>query len=464
MAVILRDLQWKGIRGLKGGMMVGHRKLLFTAPPGAGKTLMAAHMILTAMGKDFDCLFICNRIELIEQTAEAFTRLDIPYGIIGGGYTPDPMAHAQIASIDTLKRSIKLRRTPKLIIWDECRGIGAVGWTKVFNAFPNAYHIGLDATPIRTDSKSLGEYFTHLVCGPVYSELKALGILVPFKVYAPSIPDMSGVKTVKGDFDRAATQDIMDKPMLVGDIALHFKRHAAGKQGLTFGCSRIHSEHLAACYRDAGISAVHLDGDTDKKERKRIVAAFKRREIQVLCNCALFTAGFDVPGIEVITDAAPTQSIAIAVQRWGRGSRAEVGKEHCVLFDHSGNVFRHQLPDTDRHWTLDKVLGEKKSKGQSEKPVGVRQCPHCFACCEARKQFCPECGKLFEVQSRQIDQKDGELVEISAVDEFRRKAELQREVQRAKTLAELVAIGKARNYKSPFYWAKRIHDSRRAKA
>lgn len=444
-------------------MSQGHRCLLFTAPPGAGKTLMASYMINTALSRGMDCLFICNRVELIDQTAEAFTRCDIQYGIIGGGYTPNQAAHAQIGSIDTLKRNIaKLRRTPKLVIWDECRGIGADGWTRVFKALPNAYHIGLDATPVRTDSKSLGEYFTYLVTGPVYSELRKLGILVPFKTYAPHIPDMSGVKTVRGEFDKDATEAIMDKPTLVGDIASHFAKHALGKQGLTFGCSRMHSEHLAAQYRDAGISAVHLDGDTDKKERKRIVAAFKRREIRVLCNCALFTAGFDVPGIEVITDASPTKSIAIAVQRWGRGSRAENGKAHCVLFDHSGNVFRHSLPDADRHWTLGGVLGEKKSKGKTEKSVGVRQCQSCYACCPAGTKICPECGRAFEIQAREVDHQDGELREIQ-IDELREKAARQLEVQRAETLQDLMRIGKARGYSKPYFWASKILQGRKAK-
>src|SRR5690349_21816251 len=179
---------------------------------------MAAYMVSQAASKQFDALFICNRIELIEQTARAFGGFSIDFGIIGGGFSFDPHARINIGSIDALKRNIRLRRAPRLIIWDECRGLGAVGWTKVFNAFPDAYHVGLDATPIRTDGKSLGEYFTAMVCGPTYSELRTLGRLVPFKTFAPSIPDMAGVKTVRGEFDQKPTEAIMDRPLLVGDI------------------------------------------------------------------------------------------------------------------------------------------------------------------------------------------------------------------------------------------------------
>jgi superfamily II DNA or RNA helicase len=435
-----------GIADIHNTFRRGHKRVLYSGPPGCGKTNTAAAMVSTAAGKNFDCLFICNRLELMEQTALAFLNFDVPFGLIGGGFTFDPSQRINIASIDTLKRNIRLQRPPRLVIWDECRGLGAAGWTKVFNAFPDAYHVGFDATPIRQDGKSLAEYFTALVCGPVYSELVRLGRLVPFKVFAPSIPDMTGVKTVRGEFDHGATEAIMDKPALTGDIVATFKAHANGRQGLTFAVSRVHSEHLAAQYRAAGIVARHLDGDTDKAERKRIVSAFRRREIQNLCNVALFAAGFDVPGIEIITDAAPTRSISIAVQRWGRGSRAEAGKSHCTLLDHAGNVFRHNVPDKDRQWTLE-FTGEKRKKSDSEWSISVRQCPACFAVSPAGSAACRECGSAFPLQPREVDQREGELVAIDDVMEFRRKAEDHARLKACVTLADYEAYGRTKGWK-----------------
>ena len=422
---------------------------------------MAAHMVSTAAGKGLDCLFICNRIELIEQTANAFLEFNIQFGLIGGGFSFDRSQRINIGSIDTLKRRIPLIRPPKLVIWDECRGIGAVGWTKVFNAFPNAYHVGLDATPIRNDGKSLGEYFTHLVSGPTYSELRKLGILVPFKVFAPSIPDMTGIKTVRGDFDHKPTEALMDRPMLVGDITANFKARAGKRQGLTFACSRVHSEHLAAQYRAAGINAVHLDGDTDRATRKATVAAFRRGEIQMLCNVALFAAGFDVRGIGVIVDAAPTQSISVAVQRWGRGSRAENGKEFCELYDHAGNVFRHSLPDADRTWTLESA-GEKRKKSDDGKSISVRQCSQCFACSPAGALTCRECGAAFPAMPREVDHVEGDLVEFDAILADKRKAAARAEVGRAKTLDELKRIARERNYR--YGWVLKMAQIKRISA
>ena len=84
---------------------------------------------------------------------------------------------------------------------------------------------------------------------------------------------------------------------LVGNIVEHYKRITPGKLALAFAVSRAHSEHLAEQFRAAGVSAQHLDGETDKNERARLVAAYRRREIEVLTNVNLFSAGFDVPGV-----------------------------------------------------------------------------------------------------------------------------------------------------------------------
>lgn len=458
MTVILRDYQQKGVDEIRQAYQDGHKSVLFQLPTGGGKTLTAGYILSGAAARGNTSMFICNRVELLAQTATAFDRLDMQYGTIAAGQTPNPFAPVQIASIDTLKRRLDKVRPPKLIVWDECRGLGAAGWTDVYKCFPDAVHLGLDATPIRLDGKGLGQFFTKMVCGPTYSQLVAIGSLVPFKAFAPTTPDMSGVKTKMGEFDAKQTEDIMDKPTLVGDIVQHYIAHARGMQGLTFAVSRAHSEHLAEQYRAAGIRAEHLDGETDKAERAKMVAAYRRREIDMFCNVNLFSAGFDVPGVQVIVDAAPTQSLAMFMQRAGRASRPEpeIGKTHGILLDCGGNVFRHGLPDMDREWSLDGAPKKKKKKGE-ESAVPVRQCDKCYAVFAPAK-VCPACGAIQIIISREIDHIDGELREISPeMVEAMRKAKAQ-EVGRAKTLDALEAIAAERGY-SPM-WAAQVFQAR----
>lgn len=456
--IVLRDYQASIVDEVRAAFGEGHKSVLLQLPTGGGKTLTAGFVLSSAARMGNNSMFICNRVELLEQTAKAFDKLDIRFGIIAAGYTGDPGAPVQIASIDTLKRRLDRVVKPRIVVWDECRGLGAGGWTKVFAQFPDAAHLGLDATPVRLDGKGLGAYFTKMVLGPTYSELMAIGALVPFKVFAPSTPDMTGVKKSKGDFDHAQTEAIMDKPTLTGDIVDHYRSHAGGKLGITFAVSRRHSEHLAEQYRLAGIPAAHLDGDTDKAERTRTVAAFRRRELQMLTNVNLFSAGFDVPGVEVIVDAAPTQSLAMYMQRAGRGSRPEpeIGKTNCVLLDHAGNVFRHGLPDQDREWSLD-GLTKKSKKKKAEDEVSIRQCRECFAVF-APAPVCPVCGAAQKVTPREVEQVDGQLSEITPEMARAITAQKKNEVQRARTLEALQAIEQQRNYSAG--WAEQVFRSR----
>jgi superfamily II DNA or RNA helicase len=438
MTVTLRDYQQRAVDEVRTAFLSGHDAVLFQLPTGGGKTLTAGHILGSAAAKGNGAWFICNRIELVTQTCAAFEKLGIEHGIIAAGFTPYPAALVQVCSIDTLKRRIIKGnvRLPKLVTWDECRSLGAAGWTSVYKACKGAKHLGLDATPVRLDGRGLDDYFSHMVTGPTYSELMARGSLVPFECYAPGgMPDVSGVSVSKGEFDQAEIEALMDKPTLTGEVASHYLKYARGKQGITFAVSRKHSEHLAEQYRAAGVIAVHLDGDTDKAVRARTVEAFRRREIQVLTNVNLFSAGFDVPGVEVITDCNPTKSLAMALQRWGRGSRpdeANPNKKSCLLLDHAGNLFRFGLPDMDREWSLEgRKRGEKKKKDEDQ--VQIKQCAACYGMFWP-PPVCPMCGHVHAVEAREPEQVDGELRKISRAD-MAALARATREEERAAKLA-----------------------------
>lgn len=460
----LRPYQDRAIAGVREAFRAGHQAVLLQAPTGAGKTVMATFILGNSADRGFEGWFICNRVELLEQTARTFDKNGIRYGLIAPSYRPDFTVKTQIVSIDTLKarlaRGIEFR-PPGLIVWDECRSIASTGWAKVHGAFKTSKHVGLDATPMRNDGRGLGDYFSHLVHGPSYSELVEVGALVPFDSYAPTRPDMSGAKIKGGDFDQTASEALMDKPSITGDIVDHYLRHGRGKRGLTFAVSRKHSEHLAEAYRAAGVRAVHLDGDTDAGERKRMVAAYRRGEIEVLTNVDLFTAGFDVPGVQLIQMARPTQSLTMFLQQAGRGSRPDEenpAKTSCILLDHAGNVFRHGLPDEDRTWSLDAKKRASRKKNGDVDSVNVRQCERCFGV-HAPRPICPHCGFEYPIQSREVDEREGQLKKLTKEEAAAAKAAAQVEVKRARTLDDLRRIEAARGYKPG--WADRVFETKK---
>ena len=116
--------------------------------------------------------------------------------------------------------------------------------------------------------------------------------------------------------------------------------------------------------------------------------------------------------------------------------------EPHIFFDHGNNFApeNHGLPCQDREWTLDDR--EKSGRDGGEKLLPVRQCSECFYCFKPAP-VCPNCGFIFPIISREVEQIDGELAEIQIQEA---KKEKRMEKGRAKTIAELQAIAKERGY------------------
>lgn len=455
MTVTLRPFQDKNVHEIRVAFRDGHKAVCYNLPTGGGKTLTAGHMLGNAVRKGNPCFFICNRIELLDQTAQAFDKLGLQYGIIAAGVPMQLYQPLQICSIDTLKRRLhKISIRPKLIVWDECRSLGAAGYTQVYNFYPEAKHIGLDATPIRLDGKGLGRFFTHMVRGPSYEELQQMGFLVPFEIYAPPAPDLTGLHTKMGDYVQSEVVEIMDKPTVTGDaVKLYRKLTGGDKLAIMFCASVKHSENVAAQFRAEGIMAMHVDGETDKLERRKIIKSFRERHIKVLTNCNLFSAGFDVPGVEYIGMLRPTQSLSMYLQQAGRGSRPEANKKYCILADHAGNVRRHGFPDDFREWSLDDKKKKKKSEEISD--IRTRQCPACYHLSRPMP-VCIKCGHVFEIKSREIEFVDGELHKIE-------KTERDKRLVKARSYEELLTEGISRGYdqKKAEWFANKILNDRK---
>jgi hypothetical protein len=100
---------------------------------------------------------------------------------------------------------------------------------------------------------------------------------------------------------------------------------------------------MAEALTAEGINAIGLDGRTPTIERRRILADFQRGDVQVVCNCAVLTEGFDAPWCSAVVIARPTSSASLYVQMAGRGLRPYPGKRDAMLIDVVGVTGRHRL-------------------------------------------------------------------------------------------------------------------------
>jgi len=453
----LRDYQKDIINQTRCLMQKGIKNVLIQSPVGSGKTILTAHMLKTASSKGLTSWFICHRRELIKQSILAFSDTGVNHGIISSGWQPNPNLPVQIASIQTLIRRYKQYKKPSLIVWDEAHHCASKTWARLHEANPQAYHIGLTATPQRLDGAGLEKYFKAMVQGLTTQQLIEQGYLSKYKLFAPSKINTSKVHTRMGDFAKSEIEALVDKPTITGDAIKHYKKLCNGKRAVVFCTSIKHSEHVVDEFTAQGIRAVHLDGESQKGYRDLMLDKFRKGEIEVVSNVDLFGEGFDLPTLEASILLRPTQSLSLYIQQCGRCLRPSPGKEYAIILDHAGNTERHGLPDEDREWSLE---GNKGNKTNQEAKLKIKTCPKCYAVQLPGKLTCDFCGYTYETQEREINHVDGELVEVDYEKLRKEKRAIQGQCQ---TKEDLIAEGIKRGYKCPRLWAQHIWNARQRK-
>ena len=456
--ITLTQDQTELVGKLRAAMSSGHKHNVLQAATGSGKTIMSSFMVQAAISKGKKVWFTVPRKELLRQTALTFKGFGVPHSYIAAGQQYNPYQKAQICSIGTLMGRLDNVKAPDLAFIDEAHYGGdglerIIFWLKK----QGAWTVLLSATPWKLSGQGLGRYATNMICGPPIRWLIDNKRLSDYRLFAPSKPDLSGIKTTAGDYAKGQLAERMEQDrVLIGNAVTHYKDHALGKLNVAYCVSRKHSELVAESFRNQGIAAVHIDGETPDEMRRKIIRGFAKREITVLTNCDLLTFGFDLSSqvgfdvtVESMSDLRPTKSLALQMQKWGRVLRKK--DFPAMIFDHAGNVLNkdgtpnHGLPCEERHWTLE----DREKKERSEKTsFPVRQCPSCFFC-HSPAPACPSCGEVYVIKHRQIDEVDGELSEISIAD--RRAAA---EKKNRDKFYQLVGVAKKRGYANPEIWAK----------
>ena len=352
----------------------GRKRVLLQCPTGGGKTIMFNHIVSLCEKKGYRVLIICDRRELITQSwQKLWDGHGIHAGIILSGVAPSYQLPVQIGSIQTLSK----RNFPQnidLVIIDECRKSAAPSYAPIFAFYNESHFLGVDATPILTSGKGFDHLYDEIVLGPPIKEMERIGALVPAKICINPINQakLDKLDKVGGDYNESQLAGLMMSEGVVSDLVKSKQKHAPGMLTIAFAVNVAHSKSIVEKYRKAGIAAAHVDGDTEKDERKNIFKDFDRGKIELLSNVGIATYGFDQPKILAVQDAAPTLSLALYLQKLGRGARTwtEGGKTHYKFLDHANGIAAHGLPNADRKWSLKPRC--KASKKETPKQFRLR--------------------------------------------------------------------------------------------
>lgn len=441
-------------------MLGGHKWVLMQGATGIGKSRMAAAQIQAATSKGKTCVFIVPKRDLVRQMSATFTEFGIGHSFMCDRYPFNRYAQVFIATQGTLKNKVEQIK-PHVVFVDESHW-GAGVLDKIISSYKSigSYGVGLSATPERLDGKGLGMWYSAMAKGPSIRWLIDNGYLSDYRPFAPDCPDMSQVRTVAGDYAKGELNAMMEQnSVLIGNAVDHYRDNALGKSNVVFCTSVEHAKLVAQSFNEKNIPAASIDGTMGDDERCALIKAFARKELLVLTSVDLLHTGFDLSSaagmdctVESMSDLRPTQSLALQMQKWGRVLRKK--NYPAFIFDHAGNFDRHGRPCEDREWTLE---GKEKKKRTGETAKRVQTCPKCYYV-QPPSRVCGGCGQTYEVKSREVEQVDGALVELSK-DDIKRVA--KREQGKAQTYDELVALGVSRGYKNPKGWAFNLMKARK---
>ncbi|MGI4936359.1 MAG: DEAD/DEAH box helicase [Janthinobacterium lividum] len=407
-AIELRPYQTKTIEEINACFDGGISPIIVSIPTGGGKTVIAAELIHQWRAKGKRILFVADRIALIDQTSATLDHYGINHGVIQGGHwRARPWERVQVASAETLSR----RGWPEtdLVIIDECHSLRKTITDQLrANKTPC---LGLSATPT---TKGLGKFYKRVITVTTTNKLIAEQFLVPFKVFAPSEPDMTGVKAPAGEW---SVTDAAEKSMpIIGDVVQEYIQHGEGKKFIAFGCTVAHCEEMKRQFEAAGVQCelyTYRDGET----RTEAVKEFRKPHsyLRGLISISALSRGFDVSDVEVVIMARPLKnSLAEHLQILGRGLRIHTGKKICTVLDHSGNCVRfwNAMHDFLENGITELDDGRTKPKTKAKAKIKrPAKCPSCKFVHDPAPS-CPACGQLY-TRSSLIQHQGGRLTEVS---------------------------------------------------
>jgi DNA repair protein RadD len=372
-------------------------------PTGSGKSHIVAALCKDALQNwpDTRVLMLTHVRELIEQNAEKMLLHwpGAPLGIYSAGMgrreLDQPITFAGIQSVRDKAEEVG---HTDLIVIDECHLVSheeqggyrtLLARLKQINPYLRV--IGLTATPYRLGHGLIIEkpaLFDALIEPVSIEELIHKGCLSTLRSKITSTRlDVAGVGKRSGEYIESELQAAVDTDPKNSKVVEEVIQLAGQRQAWLFFCAGVqHAQNIADKLNERGIPAACVTGDTEKKDRDRILTEFKSGKIRAITNANVLTTGFDYPNIDLIALLRPTLSPGLYVQMAGRGMRIKDHTDHCLVLDFAGVV--------ETHGPITAVQPPKKGgDGTGEAPVKV--CESCNELCHLAVRECPACGAAF---------------------------------------------------------------------
>ncbi|HEX6665412.1 MAG TPA: DEAD/DEAH box helicase family protein [Solirubrobacterales bacterium] len=338
------------------------RRFWFEHATGAGKTVAAVGFIEAT--KTGGVLILTHRRNLVDQFIGEISdrgykeRLRPP--LLDG--RDDPDGAVTVETYQWFVRNHKrVSDAYSIVICDEAHTALGEKTSACIRAWSGPVFIGMTATGALI-ARHVADLFPTQTSRFDLAQAARRGVISPLRCLR--IPPGPGVRTIakvplrKGevdqDFDQEELAALLDQEPFNVAIADLYQSRFSKTPGVLYTAGVQHAKNVAKAFRNAGINAQAVSGETPKRELAEILAGFERGDVDVLCNAMLLAEGWNSPRATICMHLAPTASRRIYQQRVGRVTRRAPGKEAGLVIDFVHPATTHDETIVTLHSLLDR--------------------------------------------------------------------------------------------------------------
>lgn len=377
----LRPYQLDCCRSINDLRSSSAKKALLHLPTGAGKTRTAINFVCDYLRQNPKTLvvWLADTVELCDQARSEFNKAwavlgnsdlnsfafygknDITLGGINSGFLVAGLQKFR-AENAAEERSVQLQLSEfmskvGLVVFDEAHKALANTYkilteNIISYSEKNCFLLGLSATPGRglitdddVETKKLSELFNNnKVSMNINGYRSPIEFLLEHKFLAK--PTFEIVNYDRGqiiyDLFHQDSEQFVNKVLahsdkrnlaIIDTVKKQFELNEKS-QIILFACSVQHAIELEIWLNGIGIISKAITGSTDSEFRQDYIKRFKDRQIRILINYGVLTAGFDAPCTDCVLITRPTNSLIQYLQMAGRAMRgpASGGNEKCMIY------------------------------------------------------------------------------------------------------------------------------------
>ncbi|MGE5636872.1 MAG: DEAD/DEAH box helicase [Nocardioidaceae bacterium] len=340
------------------------RRFWFEHATGAGKTVAALGFVEAS--RTGGVLILTHRRNLVDQFhGELFDRgyrERVSPPLLGRGGEPPAVGPVTVETYQWFVRNAgKISNAYTIVICDEAHTALGEKTSAAIRQWSGPVFIGMTATGALI-ARHVTDLFPTQTSRFDLAQAARRGVIAPLRCVR--IPPGVGVRSiakvplrrgeVDQDFDQEELAALLDQTPFNVAVADLYRTRFKDLPGVVYSAGVRHAHNVAQAFRDAGMTARAVSGETPKRELTRTLASYERGDIDVLVNAQLLAEGWNSPRATVCMHLAPTASKRVYQQRVGRVTRRNPGKEAGIVVDFVHPATPNDDPVVTLHSLLDR--------------------------------------------------------------------------------------------------------------